>query len=259
MTETISMERDGAVATVILNRPAKLNAITLQMYDLLGEAFDRLSGDETVRCVVLRGAGESAFCAGSDIGEFDGARHGIEQAEVYARRTNHAIFKVRDCPHPTIALIKGVCVGGGLEIASLCDIRICGDSSRFGIPINRLGLTVDYEELELLVDLSGRRAALEILLEGRIFGAEEAWHKHLVSRVVPDGDVENEVYETARRIAATAPLVNRWHKKFARRLLAGSSLTDAERKEAFACYGTEDYRIGCDAFLAKKTPEFIGR
>lgn len=259
MSEAILVGRGGAVATVTLNRPDKRNAMTVEMYDELGAAFDRLAGDQTVRCVVLRGAGERAFCAGSDIGEFDSGRSGRAQAEAYAQRTNGAIMKIRDCPHPTIALIRGVCVGGGLEIASLCDIRICGASSRFGIPINRLGLTVDYEELEMLAELAGPRNALEILLDGRIFGAEEAWHKNLVSRVVPDEEVESVVAETAARIAAAAPLANRWHKKFVRRLMGGVPLTDEERAETYACYETDDYRIGCDAFVSKKTPVFVGK
>lgn len=259
MSGRISLAWDGGVATVTLDRPDKLNAMTMAMYEELGLAFERLAGDGSVRCVVLRGAGERAFCPGSDIGEFDTSRSGIEQAKDYARRTNAAVLKVRDCPHPTVALIRGVCIGGGLEIASLCDIRICGSSSRFGVPINRLGLTVDFDELEMFVDLIGRRATLEILLEGRIFGADEALRKGLVSRVVPDGEVEEEVFATARRIAAAAPLVNHWHKEFIRRLADPTPLSAAERDRAYACYETEDYRTGCRAFAEKKQPEFTGR
>jgi len=259
MSGTIGIVRDGCIATVTLDNPDKRNAMTMPMYDALGEAFEQLSADESVRCIVVRGAGERAFCAGSDIGEFDADRSGIAQAKAYAERANAATFKVRDCPHPTIALIKGVCVGGGLEIASLCDVRICGASSRFGIPINRLGLTVDYDELAILIDLIGRRATLELLLEGRIFGAEEALRIGLVSRVVADDAVEAEVDEAARRIADAAPLVNRWHKTFVRRLADPQPLSAAERDEAFACFETEDYRIGRAAFAAKKTPRFVGR
>lgn len=259
MSGTIGIERDGGIVTVTLDNPDKRNAMTMPMYDAFGEAFEQLSGDDSVRCIVVRGAGERAFCAGSDIGEFEADRSGIGQAKAYAERANQATFRVRDCPHPTMALIQGVCVGGGLEIASLCDVRICGAGSRFGIPINRLGLTVDYDELAMLIELIGRRPALELLLEGRIFGAEEALRIGLVSRVVADDAVEAEADDAARRIANAAPLVNRWHKKFVRRLADPQPLSPVERDEAFACFETEDYRIGRAAFAEKTTPRFVGR
>ncbi len=207
----------------------------------------------------MRGAGARAFCPGSDIGEFDASRADVAQAKAYAELTARATAKLRDCPHPTVALIRGVCIGGGLELASLCDIRICGATSRFGIPINRLGLTVDYDELDDLVAALGPRIVLEILLEGRLIEADEALAKGLVSRVVADDDVEAEAYATARRIAEGAPLVNRWHKKFVRRLRDPAPLGEAERDEAYACFATEDYRIGREAFRAKTTPVFKGR
>lgn len=255
----MNYEHQGRIATVTLNRPAKLNAMTRAMYDRLGKIFSTLAADSEVRCVVLRGAGDRAFCPGSDINEFDDVRDNVEQAKAYAVFVNAPTFAVRDCPHPTVALIRGVCVGGGLELAAACDLRIAGESSRFGIPINRLGLTADYDELQLLVEMVGAAAALEILLEGRLLSAQEALQKGLLSRVVPDERVEEEVYSVARRISETAPLVNRWHKKFIRRLREPRPLTPEERDEAFACFATEDYRIGRDAFAAKRTPEFRGR
>jgi enoyl-CoA hydratase len=166
---------------------------------------------------------------------------------------------IRDCRHPTVALIEGICVGGGLEIAALCDLRICGESSRFGVPINRLGLVMAYDELAGLAALVGRAATLEILLEGRVFGAREAKDKGLVTRVVPDAEVEAEAMATARRITAGAPLVARWHKKFLRRLDDPAPLTPEELDEGFACFDTEDFQIGYRAFLAKTKPEFQGR
>ncbi len=158
-----------------------------------------------------------------------------------------------------VAQIHGICVGGGLEIAGLADIRICGESSRFGVPINKLGLVMAYSEIGALIGLAGEAVALEILLEGRVFDATEAKDKGLVTRVVPDAEVEAEAKATARRIADGAPLVARWHKKFARRLREGRPLTAEELDEGFACYGTEDFRIGRQAFLAKAKPEFKGR
>lgn len=259
MDGEIRLDREGHVATVTMHRPEKLNALTMGMYEALGAAMRELSDDDGVRVVVLKGAGERAFCSGSDIGDFDATRSGIEQAKEYARRTNDGIRAIRECRHPTVASIGGVCVGGGLEVASVCDIRIASDDSRFGIPANRLGLTVDYEELEMIADLAGRRAALEIVLEGRIFGADEALRRNLVSRVVPRSELDGVVAETVSRIAAAAPLVNRWHKAFARRLSDPAPLSQAERDVAYECYDTDDYQEGTRAFAEKRRPEFTGR
>jgi enoyl-CoA hydratase/carnithine racemase len=141
----------------------------------------------------------------------------------------------------------------------LCDLRICGESSRFGAPIKNLGLTMAYPEMAPLVRLAGPDVALEILLEGRIFGAAEAKEKRLVTRVVADADVAAEARATAQRIAEGAPLVARWHKKFARRLAESRPITVDEYDECFACFDTEDFRIGYSSFVAKKKPEFVGR
>ncbi|MDN2565592.1 enoyl-CoA hydratase-related protein [Aquibium sp. A9E412] len=259
MDGAIRLERDGAVATVTMDRPAKHNALTLAMYEALGAAMRELSDDDTVRCVILRGAGERAFCAGSDIGDFDDTRSGVAQAKEYARRSNAAIRTIRDCPHPVVAAIGGICIGGGMEIASMCDLRIASDDSRFGLPAARLGLTVDYDELAMLVDLAGRRGALEILLEGHIFGAEEALRHRLVTRIVPRAELAAAVAATVERVTAGAPRVNRWHKAFVRRLEDPAPLDAAERDEAFACYDTEDYREGSRAFAEKRRPDFKGR
>ncbi len=257
--DTLLVERDGAIATVVLNRPEKLNALTRAMWEALGEAVDALSADDSVRCVVVRGAGEKAFSPGNDIGEFATERSNKAQARAYGRVMHTTARALENCRHPLIAQIHGICVGGGLEIAALCDIRICGASSRFGAPIKNLGLVMAYPEMAPLVRLVGASVALEILLEGRIFDAAEAKDKGLVTRVVPDDDVEHEARATAQRIAEGAPLVARWHKKFARRLADARPLTDAEYDECFDCFDTEDFRIGYAAFLGKRKPGFVGR
>ena len=259
MNDEILVERDGTVATVVLNRPAKLNALTKAMWRRLGEALGELSADDELRCLVLRGAGGKAFSPGNDIAEFETDRANPEQGRAYGALMHGTLAALRDCRHPTVALIEGICVGGGLEIAALCDIRIAQSASRFGIPINRLGLVMAYPELDGLLRLVGRAATLEILLEGRVFDAAEARDKGLVNRVVADQEVEAEAYATPRRIAAGAPLVARWHKAFLRRLEDPRPLEPTELDEGFACYDTEDFRIGFRAFLDKVTPRFTGR
>ena len=259
MSETVLAARDGAIATVTLNAPEKLNALDLATWTRLGEVVAELAADDALRCIVIRGAGDKAFAAGADIGEFATVRKNSAASKIYGERVAATMQAVMDCRHPTVALIRGACVGGGLEVAACCDIRICGESSRFGVPIKRLGLVMAYGELAKLAALVGRAVALEILLEGRVFGAAEALAKGLVNRVVADAAVEKEAYDCARRIAEGAPLVARWHKKFLNRLQDPRPLTETEKDEGFACYDTEDFKEGVQAFLAKKDPNFRGR
>ncbi|HXV12274.1 MAG TPA: enoyl-CoA hydratase-related protein [Burkholderiales bacterium] len=261
MTPSVRVERDGAVATVTLSNPAKLNAITVAMWRELARAMRELSAQDELRCVVLRGAGKKAFASGADIEEFARVRNNAEQGRRYHRQDVFgALRAVDECRHPTIAMIHGPCVGGGLEIACMCDLRIAGASGRFGVPISRLGFSIAYDELAALLPLVGRAVALEILVEGRVWNAHEAYEKGLVTRVVPDARLAAEVAAAARRIAEAAPLANRSHKTMVRRLAPmPAALTDAEIDESFAYFDTEDYRIGYDAFLKKKKPKFVGR
>jgi enoyl-CoA hydratase/carnithine racemase len=261
MTPSIVTRRDGDIATVVLSNAGKLNALTVAMWQALAAAMRELSAAEDVRCVVLRGEGDKAFAAGADIAEFATVRNTREQGEVYHREYVYgALRAVADCRHPTVAMIHGPCVGGGLEIACQCDIRIAGESARFGVPINRLGFPIAYDELEAVLPVIGRAAALEMLLEGRVWDAREACDKALVARVVADAKLEEEAYATARRIADGAPLVARWHKQMIRRLAPHvPPLTEAERSDNFQYFDTEDYRIGYEAFMAKRKPRFTGR
>jgi enoyl-CoA hydratase/carnithine racemase len=261
MSGSIEVARDGVIATVSLHNPGKLNALTVAMWKELARAMNELSAAGDLRCVVLRGAGRKAFAAGADIAEFARARDTVQQGKHYHRELVYGALKaVGECRHPTVAMIHGPCVGGGLEIACQCDLRISGTSGRFGVPINRLGFAIAYDELAALLPLAGRAVALEILVEGRVWDAAEARAKGLLTRVVPDDEVENEVHATAQRIAAGAPLVARWHKEFVRRLTPQPEpFTIAEIEENFAYFKTEDYRIGYDAFVNKKKPKFVGR
>ena len=257
--ESILVARDDAIATVTLNRPRKLNALTKAMWRGLGEAITTLSGDPALRCIIVRGAGERSFSPGNDIAEFARERSNKSQAREYGAIMHATARALADCPVALVAQIHGICVGGGLEIAALCDLRICGASSRFGAPIKNLGLVMAYPEMAPLVRLVGASIALEILLEGRIFDAAEAREKGLVTRVVPDEKVAPEALATAVRIAEGAPLVARWHKKFARRLADAAPISPADADECFDCFDTEDFRIGYAAFLQKQKPRFTGR
>lgn len=258
-TGQVCILRAGVIATVILDREDKLNALTRDMWQALGSAIDELATVRDLRCIVLRGAGERAFSPGNDIGEFAHRRSNRTQARDYGRVMHATLRALAACPLPLIARIHGICVGGGLEIAACCDLRICGEGSRFGAPVRNLGLVMAHAEMAPLVRLVGPSVALEMLLEGRIFGAAEALRMGLVSRVVADAGVGAEVDAAAVRIADGAPQVARWHKKFARRLAEPTPLSPTEIDEAFECFDTEDFRVGCAAFLAKVKPRFSGR
>lgn len=260
MAGTVRLETpEPGIARVVFDHPERLNALSNAMWDGLGAVMADLDADARLRCVILTGAGERAFSVGADISEFEENRSDVARARAYAARTHAALAAIVRCRHPVIAAIRGLCVGGGLELACCADLRLCGAGARFGIPVKRLGLVVALDELRPLVELVGPANALQILLEGEIFPAAEALRMGLVNRVVPDAEVEAAALAAARRIAEGAPLVARWHKRFVRRLLDPRPLTEAERDESFACFGTEDFRIGYRAFLAKETPVFVGR
>jgi enoyl-CoA hydratase/carnithine racemase len=261
MNGLISTSRDGVVATVSIDNADKLNALTVAMWQDLARVMRELSSDDALRCIVLRGAGDKAFAAGADIAEFAAVRSTREQGVVYHREHVYgALQAVAECRHPVVAMIHGPCVGGGLELACQCDLRIAGESARFGVPINRLGFSIAYDELAAVLPVVGRAAALEILIEGRVWDAHEALAKGLLTRVAPDARLAQEIGATVERICAGAPLVARWHKQFIRRLTPHAlPLTAKEVHDSFDYFESEDFRIGYDAFMHKKKPRFTGR
>ncbi|MDD3676311.1 MAG: enoyl-CoA hydratase-related protein [Thauera propionica] len=260
MESKISFDLADGIATVTLHNPGKLNAVNAAMWRGLSSALKRVADTPEVRCVILRGAGDDAFAAGGDIEEFLTVRATVDDALHYHEElVANALDAIRNCAVPTVAAIRGACIGGGLEIAGCCDIRIAGESSRFGAPINRLGFSMYPGEMAGLLALVGPAVVLEILLEGRILTAREALQKGLLSRVVDDEKVFDEAATCAARIYAGAPLVARWHKQWVRRLMTGAPLTDTEKRQAFDFLATEDYREGLDAFLNKRAPRFTGR
>lgn len=254
----VRLDRNDAIATVTLSNPGKLNAVDVAMWESLAEVFAQLSQDEALRCVIVRGD-QGNFAAGADIEEFPQVRNGTAQGMQYHRHTiARALDAIAGCLHPTIAAIEGVCVGGGLEIACACDLRIAAPDARFGIPVNRLGFSLAPDELRHLLQLAGQAATLEILLEGRVFPAAEARDKGLLHRIV--SDVPLEAGNTAQRIAQGAPLAARANKKMVRRLTSQPpALSEQEYAEAFAILASQDYRDGVQAFLHKTKPVFQGK
>jgi enoyl-CoA hydratase/carnithine racemase len=254
----VRLDKIGVIAQVTLSNPGKLNAVDVKMWTDLANIFTQLSQDENLRCVIVCGE-HGNFAAGADIEEFPSVRDGLTQGMHYHREIiARALDAVASCLHPTIAAIEGVCVGGGLEIACACDLRIAAPDSRFGIPANRLGFALAPDELRHLLQLVGKAVALEILLEGRVFPAAEARDKGLLHRIVDD--VQLEARQTAQRIAQGAPLAARENKRLVRRLTSQPpKLSEQEYAEAFACLISQDYREGVQAFLQKTKPAFTGK
>jgi len=257
--------RDGAnggtFATVTLSNPGKLNAINAAMWQNLRSTFEALSAQEELRCVIVRGA-DGNFAAGADIEEFPILRSTVAQGIHYHEEIiAPALHAIAACLHPTIAAIDGVCVGGGLEIACACDLRIAAPTARFGIPINRLGFPLAPRELSGLLRLIGKARTLEILLEGRVFEAAEALDKGLLTRLADD--VHVAAAEAAQRVARGAPLAARANKQWIRRLAPevatlNEQLSEQELQAAFAYLSSNDYREGVASFIAKRAPTFQG-
>ena len=254
----ILLERNDSIAIVTLSNPGKLNALSVAMWSELASVFHTLSQDESLRCVIVQGQGGN-FAAGADIAEFTSQRNTAEQGINY--HTNivaPALESIAHCIHPTVAAIEGACVGGGLEIACACDLRIASASSRFGIPINQLGFALAPNEMQSLLQLVGLATTLEILLEGRVFKATEAIKKGLLHRKVDN--VAADALQTAQRIAAGSPLAARMNKQLARRLTPlPEALTKQEFGDAYALLNSQDYKDGIDAFLSRRKPVFKGK
>lgn len=255
----IQCSRLGATATVTISHPARRNAMTVDMWQRLPQLIAELNADDSLRCVIIRGAAGN-FCAGADLSQFAKVRANRAQAEQYHEQyIAGALRAIAECRHPTVASIDGWCTGGGFIMAASCDIRVAADSASFGIPIGRLGFNLAPQEIKRLVAVLGVANAREILLEGRILTAAEAYAKGFVSRVVNAAEIGAEVAATARRIEGGAPLVTRMHKRLLNELEATGTLSPGSEGEAYHWADSRDYREGIEAFLAKRIPNFEGK
>ncbi len=259
MDDLILLERRGDIAVLTINRPEKRNAIPREGWHRIADLAEELAADPDMRCIVLRGAGTEAFTAGADISRFEVERASRELVEQYTEATKRCFRVLRHGRLPAVAMIHGFCLGGGFEMALACDLRISGRSGRFGVPAKAVGLFLSWDLVELLVDIAGTATALELMLEGRALDADEALAKGLVTRIVDDGMLEDEVMAAARRIADGAPLAARWHRTAIHRVGDPAPYSEAELVAQHDYADTDDYREGFAAFLRRQKPNFRGR
>jgi len=256
--ETITLERRGAVAVLTINRPDKLNALNNKVHEEGVSVLDELRDDESVRVLVITGAGERSFIAGADIKEFQD-KTPVAQREIFQKRT---LFNSIDTfPKPVIAMVNGFCLGGGNELALACDLRICSENAKFSQPEINLGLIPGGGGTQRLTRLIGEGRSMEIMLTGDMIDAETALRFGLVNHIYPAAELEEKTMALANKIAEKAPIALQLAKeavKFASR----SNLDEGLRREVdlFAlCFATEDKEEGVSAFLEKRKPEFKGR
>ena len=260
-TDKILSATIGHVGLITFNNPERHNAVSLEMWESVSRTFERFVADDAVRVIVLTGAGGKAFVSGADISKFESERATREAVERYNRSVEAINAAIYDCPKPTIAMIRGFCMGGGLGLAMCCDIRICSDGSRFALPAAKLGLGYGYPGIKRFIDVAGAAVAKEVFLTAKQYEAGDALRMGLVNHVLPDAEVEAFAMGMAETIAANAPLTVRAIKGIAQEAVRDSAKRDLAKCDALvrACFDSADYIEGRRAFMEKRKPNFQGR
>lgn len=258
---TVRYSVEKGLARLVLDQPAKMNAMTFDMWSMVPDLIARAEADPAVRAITLEGAGEKAFCAGADISQFGAKRTGEEAVRAYDKAVAGGMAAVQNAAKPTIAIVRGICFGGGFALAMCCDLRFATSDSRFRIPAARLGLGYGYDNIRMLVAKLGMGAVADILISARILNASDAERLGAVNRTVPRETFETEVAAYLAGVAGNAPLTLRAIKGALVELSKLEADRDSGRVERLvaACFGSEDYKEGQKAFLEKRDPLFQGR
>jgi len=259
-TDKMLARKEGGVGILTFNNPERHNAVSLEMWEATKRILDGFAADDDIRVVVLTGAGGKAFVSGADISKFASERATLEASRAYNVKSDAAYASVADFPKPTIAMIRGYCIGGGVGLAVCCDLRICSDNSRFAVPAAKLGLGYGYSGLKRLVDIVGASFAKEIFYTARQFDAQEASAMGLVNRVVPAGELEAYVKSITDMISANAPLTIKAVKFTVGEMLKDESKRNLARSVELVeqCFASRDYTEGRTAFMEKRKPVFTG-
>ena len=260
-TDKILSRQDDAVGHLIFNNPQKHNAVSLEMWDAADAVLDEFERQDGIRVIVLSGAGGKSFVSGADISKFEKERGSMEAVQHYNDRIKIVYDRVQNFPKPTIAMVNGYCLGGGLNLAAACDLRFCSTKSKFGMPAARLALGYPYPAIKRLVDAVGVAGAKHLMFSAQRIDAEEAFRLGLVQQVLDEGALEAFVNDYAKQIAANAPLTIRAMKLIANEVLKDPDDTDLALCDRLVseCFASEDYKEGRKAFLEKRKPQFQGR
>lgn len=260
-TEKMIAEKDGAIGWITFNNPARHNAVSMVMWEALYDIVSDYGRDDAIRVIVVKGAGEKAFVSGADISEFEEKRSSPETTRVYNETSQKASRALKEVNKPTIAMIRGYCVGGGVSTAMSCDLRIAAEGSTFAVPAARLGLGYEYDGVRKLMDVVGPSFAKEIFFTARQFTAVEALTMGMINRLLPADQLETYVRDCAAGIAANAPLTVSSIKTIVAEALKDESVRDRRlcQEVVDRCFNSADYAEGRQAFMEKRKPKFTGR
>lgn len=261
MSEHIVSRKDGGIGHIVFDNPGKLNAMSLDMWEGMGTAMAAFESDPEIRVVVFSGAGGVSFVAGADVSKYEEERGEADAQEHYARTGEKALQAIYTSTKVTVAAIDGWCIGGGVSVALVCDLRYCSAKSKFGQPAMRYGIGYRYSSLRRMVDVIGVGASKDMLLGGLQFDAQEAFAKGLVGRVLPDAEFQSFIDKTVANIAIGAPLTAQQVKYTLWTYLQDEAKRDVDQSEAMfqTCYASDDYKEGIRAFAEKRKPAFTGR